>query len=184
MNGVFQMEYLGREKTKFIYKLKADPAGNIPKKVAYGVMKYYPYTTLKKLREFVKKNYGKYAEIARGSEEEIQINERSKNEVSVRKVFGDTLIRVAEDKKTMAQIIASEMEGIKRIASSGGDYEIVRQVATNVCFKYADKIIKNEKTAESLKKNKKLIAEITEFMQTATEADHRTINSILASYNQ
>jgi len=57
-------------------------------------------------------------------------------------------------------------------------------VATNVCFKYADQIIKNEKTAESLKKNKKLIAEITEFIQTATEADHRTIDSILASYNK
>jgi len=27
-------------------------------------------------------------------------------------------------------------------------------VATNVCFKYADQIIKNEKTAESLKKIK------------------------------
>ena len=43
MNGLFQMEYLGRNKTKFIYKLKVDPAGNIPKRVAYSVKRTCEY---------------------------------------------------------------------------------------------------------------------------------------------
>ena len=61
MTGVFDMEYFGRDKTKFIYKLRVDPAGNIPKKLAYAVMKNYPYDTLKGLRkEADNKKYRNY----------------------------------------------------------------------------------------------------------------------------
>ena len=61
MNGFFQMEYLGRNKTKFIYKLKVDPAGNIPKRVAYSVMKYYPFNSIKKLKKIVAdRKYARY----------------------------------------------------------------------------------------------------------------------------
>ncbi|HON59570.1 MAG TPA: hypothetical protein PLT45_08580 [Smithella sp.] len=184
MNGLFQMEFLAREKTKFIYKLKTDPAGNIPKKVAYAVMKYYPYNTLKKLKAFVAKNEKKYADLAKGSEEEIQINERSRNESSARKILTETLIRAVKDKKAMEAIIAADTEGIRKIALSGGDYETIRQVAKNACFKYIDLIIKDQNLAQKLKKDEKLVARITDLVQTETEAESETIDSIVAPYLQ
>jgi hypothetical protein len=180
MDGLFQMEFLGRNKTKFIYKLKTDPAGAIPKKVAYSVMKYYPYNTLKKLREFIAKNQKKYADAARGSEEEIQINERSRNEASARKIFTETLVRVVKDKNAMETIITADAEGIRKIALSGGDYETIRQVATNAYLKYVDLIVKDQRLAEKLKKDEKLIARITDLVQTETEAESETIDSIVA----
>jgi len=182
MDGLFQMEFLGRDKTKFIYKLKTDPAGVIPKKVAYGVMKYYPYNTLKKLREFVAKNKTKYAALAKGSEEEIQINERARNEASARKIFTETLIRAVKDKKAMEAIIAADAEGVRKIALSGGDYETIRQVATNAYLKYVDLIVKDQLLAEKLKKDEKLIERITDLVQTETEAESETIDSIVARY--
>lgn len=178
MDGLFQMEFLGRDKTKFIYKLKTDPAGDIPKKVAYGVMKYYPYNTLKKLKAFVIKNQRKYADLAKGSEEEIQINERSRNESSARKIFSETLVRSVKDKKAMESILAADTEGIRKIALSGGDYETIRQVATSAYFKYIDSIVKDQIMAEKLKKNEKLIARITELIQTQTEAENESIDSL------
>ncbi|MCX5848909.1 MAG: hypothetical protein NTW65_05625 [Deltaproteobacteria bacterium] len=181
MNGLFQMEYLGRSKTKFIYKLKTDPAGNIPKKVAYAVMKNYPYNTLKKLKEFVKDSK-KYSDIAKGTEEETQINARSVNEASVKKIFGDTLMRVVKDKATMAAIIAADSEGIKNIAASGGAYTTVEKTATDAFLKYIDKTLADKKIAESLKNNKKLVAEITELVQTDSEANDETVDSIVARY--
>lgn len=184
MDGLFQMEFLGRDKTKFIYRLKTDPAGDIPKKVAYGVMKYYPYNTLKKLKAFVMNNHKKYADVAKGSEEEIQINERSKNESSARKILSDTLVRSVRDKKAMEAIVAADTEGIRKIALSGGDYEIIRQVATNAYFKYIDLIVKDQSMAETLKKDEKLIARITELVQTQTEAEHESIDSIVAMYRK
>ncbi len=180
MNGLFQMEYLGRNKTKFIYKLKVDPAGDIPKKVAYSVMKYYPFNSLKKLKAVVAN--GKYADIAKGSEEEKQINIRSTNMVPVRKIFGDNMTRVVKDKSTMAAILAGENDGVKRIAASGSAYETIRKTATEIFSKYIDKIVPDKKTRDSLHNNEQLHAEINDLVQTYSEADDWTVDDIVARY--
>jgi hypothetical protein len=182
MNGLFQMEYIGRNKTKFIYKLKVDPGGDIPKRVAYSVMKYYPFNSLKKLKEVVANK--KYSDIAKGTDEETQINVRSTNEVTVRKIFGESIMRVVKNKAVMAAILAAETEGIKNIALSGSAYETVKKTATEIFTKYIDKIVTDKKAQESLRNNKKLHAEITDLVQTYSEADDATVDSIVARYNR
>jgi hypothetical protein len=182
MNGMFKMEYLGRNKTKLIYKLKTDPAGDIPKKVAYVVIKNYPFDTLKKFKNIVTER--KYVEAAKGSEEEREINTRAINENSVRKIFGENMMRVAKNKAVMGDIIASDSESIKDIAASGGAYANVEKAAKNVCFKYIDKIVTDKKAAESLKNKKKLLDEITDLTTTSSEANDATLDSIIARYNR
>lgn len=182
MNGLFQMEYLGRNKTKFIYKLKVDPAGDISKRLAYSVMKYYPFNTLKNLKKVVADS--KYTSMAKGSEEERQINVRSYSEASVRKVFGDSMMRVVKNKAAMAAILAADGEGIKNIASSGSSYETAEKTAKNIFSKYIDKIVADKKIAESLRNNQKLHDEISDMVQTYSEADGSTVDSIVAKYKR
>lgn len=180
MNGLFQMEYIGRTKTKFIYKLKADPGGSIPKKVAYSQMKYYTYNSLKKLREVAKNK--KYADIARGSEEEKQINVRSTSEANVKKVFGERMLRVVKDKAVMSAIMAGEGDGIKRIAESGSSYEVVEETARNIFIKYIEKVVGNKKLTDKEKEINKMHDEITYMVQTYSEAEDNTVDSIVARY--
>jgi hypothetical protein len=182
MNGLFQMEYIGRNKTKFIYKLKVDPAGDIPKKVAYSVMKYYPFNTLKNLKKVV--DDSKYSSMAKGSEDEKQINTRSFSEASVRKIFGNSMMRVVKDKTTMAAILAADSKGIKKIASSGSAYETIEKTAREIFSKYIDKIVADKKVTESLRNNKKLHDEISDMVQTYSEADDSTVDSIVAHYKR
>lgn len=182
MNGLFQMEYLGRNKTKFIYKLKVDPAGDIPKKVAYSVMKYYPVNSLKKLKAVVANV--KYVDAAKGSEEEKQINIRSTNIVPVKKIFGDSMTRVVKDKRAMAAILAGENEAMKKIAASGSDYEMIRKTATDIFSRYIDKMVPDKKMRERLSGNEKLHAEIDDLVQTYSEADDLTVDDIVARYRQ
>ncbi len=180
MNGLFQMEYLGRNKTKFIYKLKADPAGNIPKKLANATMKYYPYNSLKKLKKIITDS--KYAIIARGTDDEKQINIRSTSEDSVRKIYGESMKRVVKNKALMASILTADNEGIKRIAASGSAYDTIRKTATESFVLYIDKIVGDKKIQDRLRNNEKLHAEITDLVQTANEADDTTVDIIVARY--
>ena len=182
MNGLFQMEYIGRSKTKFIYKLKVDPAGDIPKKVAYSVMKNYPFDSLKKLKKIVADR--KYAEIAKGSEEEKQINVRSFNESDVRRIFGETMMRVVKDKAVMASLLAQDNEGIKNIAASGSSYDTIEKTARVLLAGYIDKTVPDKKAAQSLKADGKLHAEITDLIQTANEAENAKADDIIARYNR
>lgn len=180
MNGLFQMEYIGRTKTKFIYKLKADPGGSIPKKVAYSQMKYYTYNSLKKLREVAKNK--KYADIARGSEEEKQINVRSTSEANVRKIFGERMQKMVKNKAVMATILAGESEGIRKIAESGSSYEVVEETAKNIFVQYIDKVIGRKKLPDKEKEINKMHDEIAYQVHTASEADTTTVDDIVARY--
>jgi hypothetical protein len=182
MNGLYRMEYLGRNKTKFIYKLKVDPAGDIPRKVAYAVMKDYPFDTLKKLKKMVTNS--KYADAAKGSEEEREINARAVSETAVRKILGDTLMKVVKDKAALGAIIAADSNGIKNIAASGGVYAGVEKTAIDIYSKYIDKTVAGKKAAEKLKNNKKLFAEIIDLFTTDCEANSITVDSIIAHYNK
>jgi hypothetical protein len=180
MSGLFQMEYIGRNKTKFIYKLKADPAGSIPKKLANATMKYYPYDSLKHLKKII--TDGKYADLARGSDDERKINIRSTSEDSVRKIYGESMMRVVKNKAAMAAILAADHEGMKRIAASGSAYDTIKKTATESFSRYIDKMVTDKKVQEKLRNNEKLHAEITDLVQTINEAEDTTVDSIVARY--
>jgi hypothetical protein len=157
-----------------------DPAGDIPKIIAYSVMKNYPSDTLKELKKMVMNR--KYADAARGSEEEREINSRAVNEATVKKIFSNNMMKVVENKSALTSILADENEGIKKIALSGGAYEVVEKAAKDVYFKYVDKIVADKKAAENLKNNKKIINEIIDLVTTTCEANQTTIDSIVARY--
>lgn len=182
MNGLFQMEYIGRGKTKFIYKLKVDPGGDIPKKVAYSVMKYYPFNSLKELKKVVKDK--KYAEIARGSDDEKQITTRSFSEASVRKIFGETMLRVVKNKAVMTALLDQDTEGIRNIATSGSSYDTIEKTARALFSRYIEKTVPDKKAADSLKNNTKLHADVTYLVQTANEGEKTTVDDIIARYNK
>jgi hypothetical protein len=182
MNGFFQIECLGRDKAKFIYYLKVDPAGDIPRRVAYSVMKNYPFDSIKNLKKIVADS--KYASLAKGSDDEKQMNTNSSSEVSVKRIFGATMMRLVKNKDAMQAILAADSEGIKKIASSGSAYENVQKTAKNMFNKYIDKIVADKKIAESLKNNQKMHDEITELLHTYTEADDDTVDSIVARYSR
>ncbi len=182
MGGFFQIEFLGRNKAKFIYRLKVDPAGDIPKKVAYAVMKYYPFNSIKNLKSIVTDR--KYAGMAKDSEDAKQINIRSFRETSVKKIFGDSMMKVVRNKSAMQALLDADIEGIKNIALSGSAYEVIHKTAMNMVDKYIDKIITDKKTAKSLKNNRTLHAEVTALLHTYTEADDETVDSIVARYYQ
>ncbi len=180
MNGVFDMEYLGRNKTKFVYKLKVDPAGNIPKKVAYSVMKSYPYDTLKGLKKVVTNK--KYADAAIGTDEEKQINIRANNDAAVRKILTNRLTRFVKDKASLAAIIAANRDDIKNICGAAGSYDSVEKATTSIFLKYGEKIIADKSIFEKLKNDKDMIEEITDLVIYDCGAVSTTVDSIVAKY--
>jgi hypothetical protein len=180
MNGLYKMDYLGRNKTRFIYKLKVDPAGNIPKSLAYSVMKEYPAKTLKNLKEMAANK--KYADAARNTDEEKQINVRSTNEVVVKKILSNHLMKMVKNKALLSEIIDAENEGIKKIALSGSAYEAVEKTARNICTKYVERIVADKKVADKLRDNKKLTDELTELLTMNCEASDATIDTVVARY--
>ncbi|MDM7985862.1 MAG: START domain-containing protein [Smithella sp.] len=182
MNGLYKMEYMGRNKTKFIYQLKVDPSGSIPKRLAYSVMKKYPHDTLRKLKKIVVNK--KYSDMARGSVEEHEIDRRASDENVVKKIFSRNMLRVVENKPALESIIDAEKENMTNIAASGGAYENVHKAAREVFNKYIEKIVTDRKKIEGLKKNKKMTDEITDLIMTYCEASDKTIDRIVAHYNR
>lgn len=182
MTGLFDMEYLGRNKTKFIYRLKVDPSGSIPKKVAYAVMKNYPYNSLKGLRDMVSEK--KYSDQAKGTDEERQINMRAGSEAAVRKILTNRLMKYVKDRAALGAIIAADREGIRAIAASGGSYAEVEKATISLYFKYAEKLVPDKAEFEKLKNNRGLITEMTDIVVTDCGATELTIDTVLQRYRK
>lgn len=180
MNGLFDMEFLGRNRTKFTYKLLVDPAGDIPKKVAYAVMKSYPYVTLKKLRTMVPNK--KYSDAARGTEEERAIGTRTKNEAYIRKILGNRLAKFVRDRGTFLGIINADRDNIRSIMSSGASYDSVEKASIQFYFTYLDKIVPDKAAAQRLKSNGKMVDEITDMIVSDCGAASPTVESLIAKY--
>lgn len=181
MTGLFQMDYLGRAKTKFIYSLKVDPGGDIPKKVAYAVMKNYPYATLKGLRDMVKNQ--KYVNAAKGTEEEREIDRRAVDPRAVEKVLTLRLMKYVKDKGSLGAVIAADRAGIQEIAKSGGSYPVVEKVTTRIYTNYFSKLV-DKSEVDKLKNNKKMIEEITDMVLSDCGAVALTVDSIVEKYRK
>ncbi|MBN2158225.1 MAG: hypothetical protein JW807_02430 [Spirochaetes bacterium] len=181
MNGLFRMDYLGRAKTKFIYTLKVDPGGDIPKKVAYAVMKGYPYTTLKGLKKMV--NDQKYIKAAKGTEEEREIDRRAVNPGAVEKVLTLRLMKYVKNKGALGAVIAADRAGIQEIAKSGGSYPVVEKVTTRIYTNYFSKFV-DKSEVDRLKNNKKMIEEITEMVLSDCGAVFLTVDDIVKKYSK
>jgi hypothetical protein len=180
MNGIFDMEFLGRNRTKFIYRLLVDPAGDIPKRVAYAVMKSYPYDTLKKLRTMVPSK--KYSDAAHGTEEERAIETRTKNEAYIRKILANRLAKFVKDRGALQAIINADKDSIRNIMSSGASYDSIEKASIEFYFSYLDRIVPDKAAARKLKSNKKLVEELTDMIVTDCGAADTSVESILAKY--
>ena len=182
MTGNFTMEYLGRDKTKFIYSLKVDPAGSIPKKIAYGVMKNYPYKTIHDLRKHIKKNIKKYKDLARGTEEEKQIDKRTRSGSHAKSILSGQLIRLVKNKKDLDAAVTSHKAVFEKIARNRGSYRIVEEAAIKILIHYTEIVTKDKKLTKKLSNNKKFISELTELVQTANAGTVKTVDDIIAKY--
>jgi hypothetical protein len=182
MTGLFDMEYLGRNKTRFIYRLMVDPGGSIPKKVAYAVMKSYPYNSLKGLRSLVTDST--YADRAKGTDEEKQINARANSEAAVRKILTNRLLKYVNDRASLGAIIAADRDAIRAIAASGGSYVEVEKATIGFYFKYIEKLVPDRAEFEKLKKNRDLIAEMTDVVVTDCGATGLTVDAVLERYRR
>jgi hypothetical protein len=183
MTGIFDLEYFGRNKTKFIYRLKVDPAGTIPKKLAYAVMKNYPYDTLKGLKKIA--NDKKYADLAKGSDDEKQIEVRTKNEAYVRRILANRLSKFVKEKAALRGIIAADRDGIRNIIAAGSTYDSIRKTTTNFYIKYFERYVIDKKLAaiaEKLKNDPMLIAELTDMIVSDCGAADISVDDIVAKY--
>lgn len=182
MKGLFSMDYLGRSKTKFIYRLMVDPAGNIPRKIAYAVMKNYPYDTLVGLKKMVV--IPKYSSMAKGTEEEKQINLRANSEAAIRKILTNRLVKFVRDGDSLRSIIAAENDGIRAIAAADGSYAQIEKTTTDIYLRYFAKTITDREEVEKLKRNRALIAEITDMVISDCGATSLTADGIAAKYRK
>jgi hypothetical protein len=196
MKGVFDMEYLGRDRTKFIYRLLVDPAGSIPKKVAYAVMRSYPYNTLKKLKALLPDK--KYNDAARGTEEERAIETRTKNEAYIRKALAARLAKFVKEKVALQGIIAADRDNIRNIMANGGSYASIERATTNFFLMLADNYIvtgkemllkeklnitgKEKIIKEKLSKDQDMIAEITDLIVSDCGAVDTLVEDIVVKY--
>ncbi|MBP7734569.1 MAG: hypothetical protein KA369_01220 [Spirochaetes bacterium] len=180
MNGLFDMEFLGRNRTKFIYKLLVDPAGNIPKKVAYAVMKSYPYDTLKRLRTVAPDR--KYSNAARGTEEERAIDTRTKSDAYIRRILATRLAKFVKDKGILLGIINNDKNNIRNVLSAGASYESIEKASLQFYFTYLDKTVPDKGAVEKLKKNSRLVEEIIDMIVTDCGAAGISVESLIAKH--
>ena len=180
MNGVFDMEFLGRNRTKFVYRLLVDPAGDIPKRVAYAVMKSYPYQTLNKLRTMVPNK--KYSDAARGTEEERAIDSRTRNEAYIRNLLANRLAKFVRDRAGLQAIIQADRSEIRKIVQSGATYDSVEKASLQFLFSYLEKIITDRAVVLKLKSNGKMIDEMIDMIVTDCGAANISVESIIAKY--
>ncbi len=180
MNGIFDMEFLGRNRTKFIYKLLVDPAGSIPKKVAYAVMKSYPYETLKNLRAMVPNS--KYSDAARGTDEERAIETRMKSDAYIRKILATRLSKFVKEKEILLGIINNDKVHIKNVLNAGASYGSIEKASLQFCFTYLDKTVPDKTMAEKLKKNSRLAEEIVEMIVTDCGVPGASVEGLVAKY--
>ncbi len=182
MDGEYRMEYLGRDKTKFIYRLLVDPAGDIPKKLAYSVMSSYPYRTLKKMKTMLPNK--KYNDAARGTEEENAIETRTKDERYIRKLMANRLSKFVRNKEVMKDIVYADTVGINNIMKAGGSYSSVEKATIEFNFAYLDKIINDKSVAAKLKDNEKMKAETLDMIVTDCGVSNVTLESIADKYRR
>lgn len=178
MNGVFDMEFLGREKTKFCYYLKTDPAGDIAKSVAYAVMKNYPYDSISDLRKVVKDK--KFADRAKGSEIEKRVEAIHTNEGHVRRIFTARLGRLVKNKAALAAIMGADKENFKAIMGSHNSYPAFEKAAEEFVAQYLDKTTPG--LGAKLKSNKKFKNELIDLICTDSQARTATVEDIAAKY--
>jgi hypothetical protein len=181
MSGGFYMDALGRFKTKCIYRLKVDPSGKIPKKMAYVVMKNYPYETLKDLKDMVGQK--KYADLAKGTDEERQCNNWVASDAKIRRALTSRLTKFVRDKTALSAIISADRDGLRDIVSTGGSYASVEKATTDFFIKYFERFITDRKMQEKLKNDKELIAEMTEMVTTDCGSSDITLDSIMEKYS-
>jgi hypothetical protein len=184
MNGSYEMEYLGREKTKFTYKLMVDPNVSFPVSIgmAYGVMKTYPYKTLEKLK--VQVQDPKYAQMAKGTEEEQGIDARAHSEDATRRIFTSRIGQYVQDEAMLQAIVDENPEIIRNIVSTGSDYESNREATLQIYRAYIDRIVQDPGLSMQLQADEQLAADLVDMVETECGAENRTVEDIVASYRE
>ena len=182
MRGVYDMEYLGRGKTKFVYRLLVDPNVSFPVTIgmSYSVMKNYPFKTLKALKTLVQDR--KYAEAARGTEEEKGIDARAHSEEATKTIFIHRLQQYVKDKAALKAIVDADRSIVRGIVSTGSSYESNRQATSQVYLVYLDKVVADKNLCARIRGDKAFSADLIDMVETECGADGRTVESVMEEY--
>jgi hypothetical protein len=182
MKGSYEMTYLGKNKTKFVYKLMVDPQVSFPVTIgmSYAVMKSYPFKTLQKLRTLVLDK--KYENLAKGSEEQKGIDQRAGNEASAKTIFINRLQPYVRDKGAFRAAVDSDPDIPKRLVSMGSTYECNRQCMLTAFDAYINKTVQDKNLCQKARNDKALQTELVDMVETECGADNRTVDSIVEKY--
>lgn len=160
LKGHYTMDFLGRDKTKIIYRQLVDPSGKLPKKAAYMILKNYPYESLMKLKSKMI-TQSKYASRARGTKEENLIVNNQKKSAYVIRIFTERLLKYVENKKALQKIISNDSSIYKNIMKSGGKYSAVHIETKKVFTKYLETLYyADSKIKDKMRTDKSMEREI------------------------
>jgi hypothetical protein len=182
MKGSYEMTYLGRQKTKFVYKLMVDPQVSFPLTIgmSYAVMKSYPYKTLGKLRILACDK--KYANLTQGTEEQKGMDQRAGSEASARTIFINRLQPYVKDKGAFRAVVEGDPEIVKTLVGKGNTYECNRQCTEMAFAAYIDKTVQDKGKCQKLKNNKAFQTDLIDMVETDCGANNMTVDSLVEKY--
>lgn len=180
LTGSFKMEYLGRDKTKLIYRQIVDPGGDVPLKIAYLIIKNNPYNTLVNLKEIVKN--AKYSIAANKNLDKKVIDELATDEKNLRETLIRRLGKYVKDKNVIKKIITEDKKLIKNIVKNKGAYQSIQASTKKVFQIYMSKLINNESIIQKLINDNELEAEIIEMIHYDYGYSRMSVDSIARKY--
>ena len=180
LTGSFKMEYLGRDKTKLIYRQMVNPGGDVPLELAYLMIKSNPYQSLLNLKKIVKN--AKYSIEANNNPDQKIIDKLAKDEKNLRETLIRRLSRYVENENMIKKIITEDKNLIKNIIKDNGAYRSIKAATKKVYQIYMSKLINNESVGQRLINNEQLEAEIIEMIHYDYGDTEISVDSIARKY--
>jgi len=178
--GSFKMEYLGRDKTKLIYRQIVNPGGDVPLELAYLMIKNNPYKTLLSLKKIVKN--ATYATQAKENPDEKIIDKLAKDDKNLRETLIRRLSKYVENENMIKRIITEDKNLIKNIIKDNGAYRSIKAATKKVYQIYMSKLINNESVGQRLINDEQLETEIIEMIHYDYGDTEISVDSIARKY--
>lgn len=180
LEGSYKMEYIARNRTRFILRQIVDPGGSVPYKLAYITIRSQPHKTLVNLKRMVKKR--KYINAAKKSPDKKLIDKLSRDEKNVRETLIRRLSKYFKDKKVINRIITENKKLIKEIIQNNGSYKSTREATNFFISLYIATLTKNKSIRKSLSKDKSLERDITDMILYDYGYRSLTVDRIVSRY--
>lgn len=182
MKCTCEMSYMGRNKTKFVYSIVVDPNVRFPLTIGmtYPILKNYPHRSLEKLRVLVLDR--KYAELAKGTDEQKGIDMRTRNEAATWCIFTYGLQPYVRDKAVFRSVMEGRPEIPKTMVSNGSTYECNKKCTLDAFAAYIEKTVPDKQFVQRLRNDRAFKADLLDMVETSCGEDGRTVDSLVEEY--